>query len=161
MSKSDENSSDQAVVPSKEWLRQTASSIERCLEGFDLKTLVRDIEIRSGSTLFMCECSDYVSLSAIKSHALDLARMVRSVTGKVELVIPIPGTYYFGVVVPYTKDSEKTVDQPQSETSPQNEETLEPEQSEMLEVDETPSIRRRLAEILYGLANRIDDTPDY
>jgi DNA segregation ATPase FtsK/SpoIIIE-like protein len=153
--------SDQVDLPSGEWMYQTATSIERCLKGFNLRTRVCDIEFRNGSTLFMCDCAEGVSLSTIKSHALDLARMVRSVTGKVELVIPIPGTHYFGVVVPYTKDSEKTVDQPQTETSPQNEETLEPEQSERLEVDEARSIRRRLAEILYGLANRIDDTPDY
>lgn len=84
--------------------------IEKTLESFGLKARIAEIRLEKSYTEYCLEIVMGTNLDDLEKHARDIALAVASPTGKVDLVIPIPGRSLVGIRVPkYSREYLNTI----------------------------------------------------
>jgi len=84
----------------KKYLSRNAQLIEMILEEFGLITRIVDIKIEKKYYEFQLEVTVGTDLEKLEAHSRDLALALASPTGKVKMVIPIPGRSLVGIQLP-------------------------------------------------------------
>lgn len=89
----------------KPLIEKNAQMIEQILESFGLKTRIAEINIEKDYTEYCLEITVGTDLEELEKHGRDIALAVASPTGKVTMVIPIPGRALVGIQIPkYSKE---------------------------------------------------------
>lgn len=81
-------------------IKGNATLIEKTLEAFGLTTRVSEINIKKDCTEYCLEIVMGTNLEELEKHGRDIALAVASPTGKVEMIIPIPGRSLIGIRIP-------------------------------------------------------------
>lgn len=82
-----------------DYLHSTSLLIEKTLKSF-LVVRVAEVKIENDYDEYCCEVAVGTDLNEIEKHSRDLALALASPTGKVSMVIPIPGKALIGIHVP-------------------------------------------------------------
>ena len=90
----------------KQYLSKNALLIEKVLDAFHITTRIVDIKIEPKVYEYQLEVVVGTDLAELESHSRDLALALASPTGKVEMIIPIPGRSLVGVRVPRPSQKE-------------------------------------------------------
>ena len=87
--------------------KETASDltlkIENTLNSFGIKGRIEAVTFVKSHTLLSLSLSAGVRVEEVESLSRTIATAVASPTGKVEMIVPIPGTSYIGIKVPTVK----------------------------------------------------------
>jgi len=81
-------------------IKFTAETIEKTLDSFGLKTRVAEVNKEKDYTEYCLEVVVGLNLDELEKHSRDLALALASPTGKVKMIIPIPGRTLVGIQVP-------------------------------------------------------------
>lgn len=81
-------------------VKQTASTIEKTLESFGVKTRVVEINVGPSVTQYAIEIALGTKLSKITGLANDLALATQAPTGQIRIEAPIPGRNLVGIEIP-------------------------------------------------------------
>jgi len=86
--------------PEKQDIKYNVEIIERTLNSFGLKTRVAEINKEKDYIEYCLEVVVGFNLDELEKHSRDLALALASPTGKVKMIIPIPGRALVGIQVP-------------------------------------------------------------
>jgi len=86
--------------PEKQDIKYNVEIIERTLNSFGLKTRVAEINKEKDYIEYCLEVVVGLNLDELEKHSRDLALALASPTGKVKMIIPIPGRALVGIQVP-------------------------------------------------------------
>ncbi|MFA6017535.1 MAG: DNA translocase FtsK [Patescibacteria group bacterium] len=81
-------------------MKFSAEVIEKTLDSFGLKTRVAEINKEEDYIEYCLEIVVGLNLDELEKHSRDLALALASPTGKVKMIIPIPGRALVGIQVP-------------------------------------------------------------
>ena len=81
-------------------IKSSAEIIEKTLQSFGLKTMVVEINKEKDYTEYCLQIIVGLSLDELEKHSRDLALALASPTGKIKMIIPIPGRSLVGIQVP-------------------------------------------------------------
>ena len=81
-------------------IKSSAEIIEKTLDSFGLKTRVAEVNKEKDYTEYCLEVVVGLNLDELEKHSRDLALALASPTGKVKMIIPIPGRTLVGIQVP-------------------------------------------------------------
>lgn len=81
-------------------IKAQAEIIEKTLDSFGLKTRVAEINKEKDYIEYCLEVVVGLNLDELEKHSRDLALALASPTGKVKMIIPIPGRALVGIQVP-------------------------------------------------------------
>lgn len=84
----------------KQDLKYNVEIIERTFNSFGLKTRVAEINKEKDYIEYCLEVAVGLNLDELEKHSRDLALALASPTGKVKMIIPIPGRALVGIQVP-------------------------------------------------------------
>lgn len=88
------------------FLSRNAQLIEKILGEFGIVTRIADIKIEPKQYEYQLEIAIGTDLEKLENHSRDLALALASPTGKVEMIIPIPGRSLVGIQVPRPSEKE-------------------------------------------------------
>ncbi len=81
-------------------IKAQAEIIEKTLDSFGLRTRVAEINKEKDYIEYCLEVVVGLNLEELEKHGRDLALALASPTGKVKMIIPIPGRALVGIQVP-------------------------------------------------------------
>lgn len=81
-------------------LKRNAEIIEETLNKLNFKTAVREINIEKDYIEYCIEVANETNLKKLNKYCQNLAMATASPTGKIEIIIPVPGKSLVGIRLP-------------------------------------------------------------